>query len=213
MHTLNEQVRTFTEAEAAVTAEAIKQFLSEEFGWEIYGDNLYVDSSQTIGFHFKLATSTLAVNPINVGTEITSTTGVNINNVAVKVRYHVSAMENVIYVSVADNYAIIAAKDNNGNWYAFSNTAATVDGYSILSASANAGQKGSFPAITAADCYYTITKMPSIFDGGSFPELFGVVSVKAFDYINELISFNGTAYRIVALRSTGKPQFAFPVSD
>lgn len=211
MHTLNEQVKVFPAAEAAVTASAIMDFLAEEFGWIHSGDYLYLNEKRSVGFYFKLSTYMLSVAPFNTMVS-GSMTGQNINEVEVIVRYHASTLGNTIYVNIGDKYAIIAAKDANENWYAISGVTSG-NYFAIVGEISTAVATANFPGIVSVENYYAITKMPSILYGGGFPELFGVVSVKSFNFLNDLINFNGVTYRIVGLKYNEPPQFAFPVSD
>lgn len=169
--TINEQTISFTGATSLEAVEMIKNWMAEEFGWEVDGDNVYFSESQKIGFKFALASTSLQITPVNSFAGGTTPVAVTIQP-SCYVRYHVSAAESVVYISFNDTIGIIAAKDEKENWYAITSYSNAIQGYQFHTATTKAYIVGYTPSIKLSEAFYSITKAPSVMTGGSFSELF-----------------------------------------
>lgn len=212
--TVNEQFVGFSGTTAAENADLIKIWMSEEFGWIVDGDNVYFDEKQKVGFYFSASGATLYINPVSPFVKGANAIGVAIQTTCF-LRYHVSAGKSVVYLSVNDTIGIVAALDEKGNWYSITSYNGAVQSFQFSTNQNVVNVIGNTPSVKAADLYYSITKVPSFACGGSFSELFFVVSAKDYNFTNQLVRFNEKTYRLAGLRTgtTASYAFAFPVEE
>lgn len=213
MHTLNEQTKIFTSDSVVQVVEDIKAWLADTFGFVHDGDYIYLSEDKKIGIYFFLSGTALRLSAKNavVTTTINSTS--TTIGLSVIVRYHVSKGESVKYICINDTTGFIVAEDEKDERYIFV-TSISSPQYEVISENAVVALKGSMPGAVDETVYYGVTKMPSIFGGGSMKELFAVMSARIFVSTGLNIDFNGKIHRIVTLKpSTNIPQFSFPVGD
>ena len=214
-HTLNEQVVVIPAGTGDANIELILDAAASLTGWYRDGYTLYCDNAHTMGvrFNWSAGSSSCRVDGFfngNVTLDYVSSFAVSAGTT---IRAHVSADESVQYINFGNQYLkFIHAVNSNGDDLLFQPKAndAVYCGTPVI----EAAQTIYMPYNTTGTTY-CITKMPDIINGSDTPSLFMAVGTASPSLNDQLVSFDGTVYRIVFLgesSNTSTLAFAFPVS-
>ena len=215
-HTLNEQVIVIPAGTGDTNIELILDAIVEFTGWYRDGYTVYCDDSHTMGVRFSwtAGSSSCRVEGFFNGSTVlgyVSSFGIAAGTT---IRAHVSSDSSVTFLDLGNpDLQLIHTKNAAGTDLLIMTYG---NNYVVFGAPTLESYVSVYMPINTTGKTYCITKMPDAANGEEIPSLYMVVGTASPAVHNQLVSFDGTVFRIVFFGtsySTSQLAFAFPVSD
>lgn len=215
-HTLNEQVIVIPAGTGDTNIELILDAIVQLTGWYRDGYTIYCDDAHTMGvkFAWTAGSSSCRVEGFfNGSTELDYVSSYGVA-AGVTLRAQISADESVTFLDCGHaNLQFIHTKNSAGTDLLYQTTN---NAYCLCGSPTMAEKISVYMPYNTTGKTYCITKMPDVINGEEIPSLYMVVGTASPAAYNQLVSFDGTVFRIVFFGtsySTSQLAFAFPVSD
>lgn len=214
-HTLNEQILVITGADADERYANLLTGIGTLTGWTVDGDVVYIESSEklTITFTHSSGSAICEVMFKNLSTVVSSLSSFSLSN-NFTIYFHRSSDENIEFLDLGQSYCqlVHAINSNEDHIIITSET----DNESNIASTAQTGKKSLFSKASSGTTY-CITSLPDIINGATIPSLYVTLGTANPVRRNQLVSFNGSSYRIAFLGGSALTvacfAVAFPVAE
>lgn len=214
-HTLNEHSLVITGADADERYANLLTGIETLTGWSVDGDVVYIESSEklTITFTHSTGATTCKVQFMNLSTEVMSTSSFSLSS-DFTIYFHRSSDDNVEFLDLNQTYCQIVHAINSNNEHFIMSSESNDMCY--MASTAQTGKTALYCKVTEATTY-CITALPDIINGATIPSLYLTIGTANPVRRNQLVSFNGSTYRIAFFGSSTSttvcPAIAFPVAE
>lgn len=214
-HTLNEQSLVITGADADERYANLLTGIETLTDWTVDGDVIYIESSEklTITFTHSTGATTCKIQFMNLSTEVGSISSFPLSS-DFTIYFHRSSDEKVEFLDLNYNYCqVVHAINSNDDDFIMSSEDNTM---CYMASTAQTGKQPLYSKVTDGTTY-CITALPDIINGTTIPSLYLTIGTANPVRRNQLVSFNGSTYRIAFFGSTNVvtvcPAIAFPVAE
>ena len=214
-HTLNEQSLVITGADADEIYANLLTGIATLTGWTVDGDVVYIESSEKLTITFTHTTGSTAckVQFMNLSTAVMSTSSFSLSS-DFTIYFHRSSDEKVEFLDLNQNYCqLVHAINSNDDDFMMSSED---NAMCYMASTAQTGKKALYSKVTEGTTY-CITALPDIINGATIPSLYLTIGTANPIRRNQLVSFNGSTYRIAFFGAsnnvTACPAIAFPVAE
>lgn len=214
-HTLNEQSLVITGADADERYANLLTGIASLTGWTVENNCAYCDSGKTlgVGFEHTAGATTCRVEGFHGGTTMEYTGNYPLSS-DFTIYFHRSADENVEFLDLNGNYCQFLHAVNADDEDMFFMPKQTTTLYFGTTAVAGVEE---YDMTYNTGLTYCIAKMPDIQNGVLIPSLYTVVSTANPVRRNQIVTFNGTTYRLVFFGTSNSGTtcnaLAFPVAE
>lgn len=214
-HTLNEQSLVITGADADERYANLLTGIGTLTGWTVDGDVVYIESSEklTITFTHSAGASTCKVEFMNLSTVVGSLSSFPLSS-DFTIYFQRSSDENVEFLDLNQNYCQLAHAVNSNDEHII--ITAEDNAMCYMGSTAQTGKTALYSKVSE-ETTYCITALPDIINGATIPSLYLTIGTANPVRRNQIVSFNGSTYRIAffgsTIGATFCPAIAFPVAE